>query len=421
MALMETSYPSRALLTALALSVAALLPATAATDQTRQHLELLASERLTGSEGERRAADYLLGELERLGAKPLPGREGFELPGVESNLDDEVGEEKRVDHSIIGVLPGRPDGEVEKPYVVLGTRFGHLGRGQSGDSSPARGEEVDGIHHGADDNASGVAVVLTAAAQLARMDHRRHVVLAFWSKDKLGGLGSKSFLAEEIVDPDEIAAYVNLDLAGRLRGNKLVVQAAGTSSVWPRLIEQSNIPVGLDLRTRDEPFLPTDTLSFVQAGIPTLDLFTESHEEGQRPADRAETLDDEDLARVARFAALVTYKTANLEDAPDFIEGARDPESGGGREGARVFTGTIPDYTAEAEGLRLSGVIGGGPAEAAGLREGDVIVELGGQAVTNVYDYLHALEALEIGKPAAVVFLRDGKRRETSITPQARQ
>ncbi len=346
---------------------------------------------------------------------------GFDLPELEITLDVAVVRQRRTGHNIVGVLPGKSAAELEKPYVVLGAHYDHLGRGGSGGDSLARRDEIGGIHYGADDNASGVAAVLTAAAQLAKMDRQRDVVLAFWSGEELGALGSHDFLASEAIDPDQIAAYVNLDMVGRVRDNTLVLQAVGTSSVWPRLIEQSNIPVGFDLQTRDDPYLPTDTLNFVQAGIPTLDLFTGSHEEYHRPADRAETLNYEDLERVARFGALVTYKTATLETAPDFIEVERDPRAGGGREGARIFTGTIPDYTAEVEGLRLSGVIGGGPAEEAGLQEGDVVVELAGQSVTNVYDYMYALEALEIGKAVKVIFLRDGNRQETTITPQSRK
>ncbi|MGB3562794.1 MAG: M20/M25/M40 family metallo-hydrolase [Thermoanaerobaculia bacterium] len=367
------------------------------------------------------AGDKTLEQAQKSLDDANPHITGFDLPDLEITLDVKVDREKRTGHNIVGVLPGRAAGEVEKPYVVLGAHYDHLGRGRSGGNSLARKEEMGGIHHGADDNASGVAAVLAAAAQLAKMDRQRDVVLAFWSGEELGALGSHDFLASEIVDPGEIAAYVNLDMVGRVRDNKLVLQAAGTSSVWPRLIEQSNIPVGFDLQTRDDPYLPTDTLNFVQAGIPTLDLFTGSHEEYHRPADRAETLNYEDLERVARFGALVTYKTANLETAPDFIEVARDPQSGGGREGARIYTGTIPDYTAEVEGLRLSGVIGGGPAEEAGLQEGDVIVELAGQSVANVYDYMYALEALEIGQAVKVIYLREGTRQETTITPQSRQ
>ena len=411
---------------------------TATVDQVRQHVEYLASDqldgRLTGTAGERLAADYLVRQLEQIGARPLRGRESFELPfeftagssdavlpNLDIILDVAVDRERRIGHNIVGMLPGRSGAELEKPYVVLGAHYDHLGRGGSGGNSLARKDEIGGIHHGADDNASGVAAVLAAAAQLAKMDRQRDVVLAFWSGEELGALGSHDFLASEAIDPDQIAAYVNLDMVGRVRDNTLVLQAVGTSSVWPRLIEQSNIPVGFDLQTRDDPYLPTDTLNFVQAGIPTLDLFTGSHEEYHRPADRAETLNYEDLERVARFGALVIYKTANLETAPDFIEVERDPQAGGGREGARIFTGTIPDYTAEVEGLRLSGVIGGGPAEEAGLQEGDVVVKLAGQSVTNVYDYMYALEALEIGKAVKVIFLRDGNRQETTITPQSRK
>jgi hypothetical protein len=367
-----------------------------------------------------REGDKTLEQVQKSLDDANPHVTGFDLPGLEITLDVAVDREQRTGHNIVGVLPGKAAGEADKRYVVLGAHYDHLGHGQSGGNSLARREEIGGIHHGADDNASGVAAVLAAAGQLAKMERQRDVVLAFWSGEELGALGSHDFLASEVIDPDQIAAYVNLDMVGRVRDNKLVLQAAGTSSVWPRLIEQSNIPVGFDLQTRDDPYLPTDTLNFVQAGIPTLDFFTGSHEEYHRPADRAETLNYEDLDRVARFGALVTYKTANLEAAPDFIEVERDPESSRGREGSRVFTGTIPDYTAEVEGLRLSGVIGGGPAETAGLQEGDVIVELAGQTVANVYDYMYALEALEIGEAVKVIFLREGNRQETTITPQAR-
>ncbi len=96
-------------------------------------------------------------------------------------------------------------------------------------------------------------------------------------------------------------------------------------------------------------------------------------------------------------------------------------DSGGGRAGVRVFTGTIPDYSSEVKGLLLSGVVGGGPAEQAGLQKGDVIVEIAGQTIANIYDYTFALEVLKIGDPAKVVYLRDGQRKETTLTPAGRK
>jgi S1-C subfamily serine protease len=107
--------------------------------------------------------------------------------------------------------------------------------------------------------------------------------------------------------------------------------------------------------------------------------------------------------------------------APQFTKVDQPTESGAGRAGVRLFTGTIPDYSTEVKGLLLSGVIGGGPAEQAGLQKGDVIVEIAGQTITNIYDYTYALDLLKIGQPSKVVYMRDGKRRETMLTPAARK
>ena len=92
-----------------------------------------------------------------------------------------------------------------------------------------------------------------------------------------------------------------------------------------------------------------------------------------------------------------------------------------GRAGVRVFTGTIPDYTSDAKGLLLGGVIGGGPAEQAGLQKGDLIVEIAGQSIANIYDYTYALEILKIGQPVKIAYMRAGKRVETTLTPAARK
>ena len=109
-----------------------------------------------------------------------------------------------------------------------------------------------------------------------------------------------------------------------------------------------------------------------------------------------------------------------MVEAPVFTK-VDQPTEGAGRAGVRVFTGTIPDYSTEVKGLLLSGVIGGGPAEQAGLAKGDVIVEIAGQTIANIYDYTYALEILKIGQPAKVVYMRDGKKLDTMLTPGARK
>ena len=210
-------------------------------------------------------------------------------------------------------------------------------------------------------------------------------------------------------------------MVGRMQDNKLTVQAIGTSAVWAKLIEQANVAAGFDLQLQQDPYQPTDVATFNQAGIPSLSFFTGTHADYHRPSDTPAKIDYEDLDRVVDFAAAIVRKLAELDRAPQFTKVAQPVESAAGRAGVRVFTGTIPDYSTEAKGLLFSGVIGGGPAEQAGLQKGDVIVEIAGQSIANIYDYTYALDVLKIGQPAKVVFIRHGERKETMLTPAARK
>ena len=170
-----------------------------------------------------------------------------------------------------------------------------------------------------------------------------------------------------------------------------------------------------------DPYQPTDVATFSQASVPSLNFFTGTHADYHRPSDTADKIDYEDLDRVVEFAASIARRVADADQAPGFVKVDQQMDSGGGRAGVRVFTGTIPDYSSEVKGLLLSGVVGGGPAEQAGLQKGDVIVEIAGQTIANIYDYTFALEVLKIGDPAKVVYLRDGQRKETTLTPAGRK
>jgi Zn-dependent M28 family amino/carboxypeptidase len=345
---------------------------------------------------------------------------GFAIPGVRATLDVRVEREKRTAHSVAGVLAASADAAAAPAsYIVLGAHLDHLGRGDHG-TSLARDDERGEIHYGADDDASGVAAVLRAGEMLKTMDRRRAVVLGFWSGEEIGLLGSSQFLKDASIPTGDILAYVNFDMVGRMKDGRLNVQGIGSSPAWRSIVERANAVVGVDVRMKDDPYLPTDTTSFYLAGIPVLDFFTGSHEDYHRPTDRAEKIEYEGLERVARLGALVASKVAALDERPAYakVEPKTDP---GSRDGLRVFTGTIPDYTTEVDGLRLSGVVDGGPAEKAGLRQGDVIVEFAGQRVANIYDYTHALERAKIGQPVRVVVVRDGQRLEVAITPTARK
>jgi hypothetical protein len=345
---------------------------------------------------------------------------GFEIPGAQLVLNVRLQKETRTAENVVGYLPATTEGPLGGAIIVLGAHYDHLGRGNDGNSLAGK-DEAGQIHHGADDNASGVAAVLAIAEKERSRDRKAPVAFAFWAGEELGLLGSGEFIREGTIPASNIAAYVNFDMVGRMRDNKLVLQAAGTSSVWPRLIEQANVVVGFDVQVSEDPYLPTDVTSFNQAGVPSVNFFTGSHKEYHRPADRADLINYEDLERVVELGALLAQKIASLEKRPDFIKVARAPQQGGSRDTVRVFTGTIPDYATQVEGLLLSGVIDGGPAQEAGLRGGDVIVEFAGRKISNIYDYTYALDVVKIGEPVAVVYLREGERRETTLTPRARK
>ncbi len=365
-------------------------------------------------------ADKSLAEAQTALDGGNPHITGFEMPGIELTLDVKVEREHRVGHNIVGVLPRTGDGDIDKPYVMLGAHYDHLGRGGGGNSL-ARKDEVGGIHYGADDNASGVAAVLDIVERLASRERQRDLLVALWSGEELGVLGSNAFIDSATVTTDQVAAYVNFDMVGRSRDNKLALRAMGSSTIWPRLVEQANVPVGLDLTVGEDPYLPTDTLALNQAEVPSLDFFTGSHEDYHRPTDTADLINYEDLDRIAQLGSAVTSKLLNLDSAPDFVKVQPKTNTGGDRDSVRAFTGTIPDYTTEVEGLLLSGVIEGGPADDAGIQGGDIIVEFAGQTITNIYDYTYALDAVKVDMPVTVVLLRDGERTEVTVTPRARE
>jgi hypothetical protein len=345
---------------------------------------------------------------------------GFPL-NIRVGLTTRVIREKKPARNVVAYLPATSGTQgVQKPWIVVGAHYDHLGLGTGGNSLASR-EEAGRAHVGADDNASGTAAIIALAEALARGPQRkRHVVFALWSAEEIGLIGSKHFVEHPPVPLDQIEAYINFDMVGRMQNNKLAAQATGTSPVWASLLERANVRAGFDLAIQPDPYQPTDVSSFNDASVPSLNFTTGAHTDYHKPSDTAEKINYEDLDRVVDLAVGITRQLMDLEAPPQFTKVNQSSQSVS-RTGLRVFTGTVPDYTAEVKGLLLGGVIGGGPAEKAGLQKGDVIVEIAGQSIANIYDYTFALELLKIDQPVKVVYMRGGKRIETTLTPTVRR
>lgn len=350
-----------------------------------------------------------------------PHVSGFAIPDLTVTIRTNVVREKQQGRNVAAYLPATsPIDGVDKPWVALGAHYDHLGRGSHGNSL-AQASEAGRIHYGADDNASGSAAVIAIAEALSTQPRQRNVLLAFWSAEEIGLVGSSAFVNAPPVPAADIAGYFNFDMVGRMRDNKLTLQAVGTSPGWRRLIEQANVSAGFDLVLQDDPYQPTDVASFNQIGVPSLSFFTGTHADYHRPSDTADKINYDDLDRIVRFATTLARRVSDTREVMAFARVDQPMQGGGGRAGVRVFTGTIPDYATEAKGLLLGGVVGGGPAEQAGLQKGDVIVELAGRTIANIYDYTYALELLKIGEPVKVIYVRGGETRETMLTPAARK
>ncbi len=216
-----------------------------------------------------------------------------------------------------------------------------------------------------------------------------------------------------------VAACLNMDMVGRLRKN-LILQGVGSSEIWTGEIERRNLVLGLPILVQEDSYIPTDASVFYLHGVPILSAFTGSHPDYHTPQDTPDKLNYQGAANIAKFMGLVARSLALRDAAPDYLVQAR-PDAGKQRAQLRAYLGTVPDYAeSDVKGVKLSAVAKKGPADSAGIRAGDVIVQLAGRKIENIYDYTYAIEALKIGRPVAVVVQRGDKQVELQITPGSR-
>ena len=355
---------------------------------------------------------------------------GFDLPGVKLEANIDIRQETRTGRNVLARLNAadRPGDSA----VLVGAHVDHLGRGV-GSTTLARDDEKGEIHHGADDNASGVAGLLEIAQYLADQKRRgtlkmkRDLIFATWSGEELGLLGSAHYARHFFGRPDDnatlypaLAANVNMDMIGRY-SKALTLYGIGSSGAWPALIERANVPVGLTLNPQTDSYVPSDATTFYVKGVPILNGFTGAHGEYHTPRDTADLINYPGSQRVTRLFALIVRSLVTTDQRPDYIA-TRPEKKGATRATLRAYLGTIPDYSqTDIKGLKLSGVARDGPAAKAGVRGGDVVVGLAGRTVENIYDYTYAIEALKIGQVVELVVLRSDERVSLQVTPESRE
>ncbi|AZQ59763.1 M28 family peptidase [Maribacter sp. MJ134] len=365
--------------------------------------------RETGTPEELIAADYIRTRMENIGLQPK-GNAGtyFQTFTFKPKTDphSEVqfvnGDSTITGTNVIGYIDNKAD-----KTVIIGAHYDHLGMGGEG-SLYAEGEA---IHNGADDNASGVGILLRLAQKLRdTLTGSNYTFIAF-SGEEMGLLGSNYFSKNPTIDFTKANYMINMDMVGRLRENKtLSISGTGTAPVWGQVLNATN--PGFKLVLNASGVGPSDHTSFYLQNIPALHFFTGQHKDYHKPSDDSEKLNYEGMEMIGDYileiiaelddASKLSFRTTKneSEDVPRF----------------KVALGVMPDYLFDGKGMRIDGVTEGRPAAKAGLLKGDVVIQLGDSTVVDMMSYMRALSAFEEGDTTQVRVNRNGEQKKATIT-----
>ncbi len=372
--------------------------------------------RLIGSPGADSAANFIAARFATAGlqAGPAGWFQVFQVArdapaAVHARLGGAIG------RNVIGVLPGT-DPDLRNQIVILGAHYDHLGPGGFGSLDP----DSTGItHNGADDNASGTAALVHIARRLAAAPPRRTVVFIAFSGEELGLLGSEYYASHPLYPLDKTVAMVNMDMIGRLRNRRLIVYGTETAREFPAMLDSLNWYAGFDLHKQGDGYGPSDQSSFYARGRPVLHVFTDLHEDYHRTTDDWQKINADGLVRVADFTASIVRALADRTPPLTFVN-LPPPKmasaDSGSSSGYGAYLGSIPDMTGSPGGVRITGVRAGSPADAAGLKSGDVIIHLGDMEIPDLQALAVALRKYRPGDVVKLDWTRDGERLSTDVT-----
>lgn len=382
-------------------------------DQLKKDVNYLASDKLEGREigtkGEEKAAEYIAKRMEGMGLLPK-GTDGYyqtfsvtpkanpHATAVDSNASPINGK------NVIAYI----DNHAEQ-VIVIGAHYDHLGKG--GEGSLYTGGEA--IHNGADDNASGVALMLQLAEEIEgkeSLSGSNYLFIAFSGEEK-GLWGSNYFCKNPTIALEKVNYMINFDMVGRLDTSKgLAINGVGTSPVWKGKVKEAN-KSGLKLILGEAGIGPSDHTSFYLQDIPVLHLFTGQHEDYHKPSDDAEKLN---LQGILLQRDMVLDLMSSLGEEKMTFTKTKEDESNTPK--FTVTLGVMPDYMYQGEGMRIDGVSDGRPAKVAGFKKGDIVIQMGEIKVDGMQTYMEALSKFKKGDTAPVKVKRGEEIIEAEVT-----
>lgn len=381
-------------------------------NKIKEDVAFLADDKLegrqTGTPGEIKASEYIKERFEKLGLTPK-GTDGFYQPfsfKPKTHPHEEIKFTENTDGTINGRnVVGFINNKAENT-VVIGAHFDHLGYG--GDGSLYR-DSIKAIHNGADDNASGVSILLNLASKLKNKNTNNNYLFIAFSGEEMGLLGSNYFVKNSTIDNKSVSYMINMDMVGRLKDSALAVYGTGTSPVFKQVLESQN--TGFKLIQKESGVGPSDHTSFYLADMPVLHFFTGQHKDYHKPSDDTETLNYKGMASISDYIFNV-ISDLNDNGKLEFTKTKNESEEA---PRYKVSMGVIPDYMFDGKGMRIDGVSAGRPALKAGVKKGDILIQFDGEKIIDMMGYMKALSKTKKGDKKQIIVDRKGKEVKLTI------
>lgn len=360
--------------------------------------------RQTGTIGEQKAAKYIAERFKNLGLTPK-GTDGYFQafsfkpktdPHQEVKYNVKDGDSTITGTNVLGFIDNKADNT-----VIIGAHYDHLGYGAEG--SLFRGKKKE-IHNGADDNASGVAVLLNLAQKLKAKNTNNNYLFITFSGEEMGLLGSNYYTKNPTIDNKKANYMINMDMVGRLKADStLAVYGVGTSPIFKQTLQAHNNR--FKLVQKESGVGPSDHTSFYNSDIPVLHFFTGQHEDYHKPSDDTERLHFNGMQIISNYIFEIITDLDNNGKLP-FRKTKNESEE---VPRFKVGLGVIPDYLFDGKGMRIDGISEDKPAQKAGLQKGDIVVKLGDSTVFDMMSYMKVLATFKAGDKTNVTVDRQGK------------
>jgi Zn-dependent M28 family amino/carboxypeptidase len=375
-------------------------------NKIKEDVAFLADDKLegrqTGTPGEIKAAAYIQNRFKELGLTAKGTNDFYQdfTFKPKTTPHDEIKFTENEDGTITGRnVVGFLDNKAEYT-VIIGAHFDHLGYG--GDGSLYR-DSIKAIHNGADDNASGVAVMLNLIGKLKEKNTKNNYLFMAFSGEEMGLLGSNYFVKNPTIDTKSVSYMINMDMVGRLKDSALAVYGTGTSPIFKQTLKSHNN--NFRLIQKESGVGPSDHTSFYLGDMPVLHFFTGQHGDYHKPSDDAETLNYEGMATISNYIFNIV---SDLDDNGKLA--FRKTKSEKAEVRFKVGLGVIPDYMFDGKGMRIDGISEDKPAQKAALQKGDIVVKLGDKDVIDMMSYMKALAVFKKGDKTTVIVDRKGKK-----------